>query len=182
LHNSNPITKGSFNIPFARGWWGYTNTFTRPPILLRDGLPLLDWRDAQTNEHNLDLWTIEIVNNASKSVVCAYMVHKYVLANTSDYYKRLFSHSFLESEVKSSRIELDPECTDVFPYFLDYLYNYHGAPMQLQPSLEYVCPLVLLAQYFGVRQLVEDLRSYWKSAMTLNNYQKFVASAQKLDL
>jgi hypothetical protein len=179
------------SIPPVRGcWWdveyvGKAGETTSPPIVLPEGRHVLDWRDAAKSDDGLDRWEIQIVDKDT-SLETEYSVHSYVLANATDYYKSLLSKDFAEKKEQKSRIELPSDVSRVFSYFLDYIYEYHGTPTNMQPPWAFICPLYWLGRYFGTAYLLDDLMRY----LDLDNEMwdvptwcyGLVASAQRHDI
>lgn len=123
--------------------------------------PSLNWR-LDPSESYSD-WEIETVFQGKRQT---YHVHKAVLAfgpRGSQYFARLFeSGSFRESETQRSTIELDDEAMiTAFPTMLDAMYNIKD-PIQFDTSN--VFTLHNLGIYFGIPQLREEARKFWKRA------------------
>ena len=99
-----------------------------------------------------------------------YFVHAAILAvgpKKSMYFARLFSNqSFVESETKTSRIELEELAAIAFPVFLDYMYALDDA---LQITNENAGALHYLGQYFESSRLRKCAQNFWKHNMTFEN-------------
>jgi len=100
-----------------------------------------------------------------------YFVHTAILAvgpKKSIYFTRLFSNqSFVESETKTSRIELEELAAIAFPVFLDYLYAFPDEELQI--TNENVGALHYIGQYFESSHLRKCVRNFWKNNMTFEN-------------
>ncbi|GKZ01551.1 hypothetical protein MPSEU_001105700 [Mayamaea pseudoterrestris] len=163
LYCSNTLVDASTAAtPPGRGWWDVRHRgdiFANPPLIRRVGLlPFADWRHADSL-HGTDVWTIRVNESVD------YTVHRYVLENTTEYFKGLFGQKFAEDRTSTSHITMRSTVAKVFPCFLDYVYAYHGASVTILSPKRYVCPLFWLGQYFGVPQLLDDILCHTRATL-----------------
>ncbi|GKY91826.1 hypothetical protein MPSEU_000154200 [Mayamaea pseudoterrestris] len=186
---SNPVTDAK-HAPPLRLWWlvdllDEQLLAMRPPILLRDGIPTLDWR--QDPDESFSDYRIDIVVKDTQTIF-EYNVHKLMIASGSEYFANLLSpkngSNYVEGERHHSRIELEEATAAAFPHLLDYmywLYSNQGVVGQLRPlSKDVHVSLFWLGDYFKVPQLMRDLDQALAEDLNVSWCCFYLEAARKL--
>ncbi|XP_071833520.1 BTB/POZ domain-containing protein 17-like isoform X3 [Apostichopus japonicus] len=74
--------------------------------------------------------------------------HKLVLVRSSEVFERMFSSDWTDPAKQEIELVEEPECTDIFPAFLRYLYSCH-----IKLTLENTLPVLMLADKYNVVDL-----------------------------
>lgn len=74
--------------------------------------------------------------------------HKLVLVRSSEVFERMFSSDWTDPTKQEVELVEEPECTDIFPEFLRYLYGCH-----IKLTLENTLPVLMLADKYNVIDL-----------------------------
>jgi hypothetical protein len=134
----------------------------------------------------LPITRVEVLyDNEGAIITTTYSVHRFVLAPTSSYFKRLFNNpNYVEAKVKRSSIQVSALAAETFPYFLDYLYGQFsdsGEISRLQ-TYEYNQDVGLywLADYFGVPALTSDVDSVFIADLKLRSCHAYLEAALEL--
>ena len=159
-------------LPPSRVWWR-NSVKELPPVIFYGDEKLIDWR--LPSEESFADYEIEVYSNSDDNggvngseTVTNYHVHRAVLANMSHYFINLLrptsdgrQNKFSEAENRKSRIELKECAAQVFPGFLDLLYNQFSnrGVGRLQPfCCKEAVLLYWLVDYFQVNSLAGPLQ------------------------
>ena len=85
----------------------------------------------------------------------------------SEYFSRLFQNDMAESSECKSRITLEKSAAAAFPLFLDFIYS--NVSDDIPATSENAVALRFLSQYFGVRELFENINKLIRSDLTFSN-------------
>jgi BTB/POZ domain len=78
----------------------------------------------------------------------------------SEYFATLFAGDFAELQDNTSHIKLKKLVADVFPLFLDYMYDNSMGGQETPFTTDNATALYSLAKYFGVRRLENEVKKY----------------------
>ena len=126
-------------------------------------------------EESLSDWTL-IVRRYTESKT--YHVHKACLAvgpGKSEYFASLFRLQMKENTSNTSDIALEDSAADAVPLMLDFLYTQKLGIITAEEAV----PLRYLAEYFGIKRLRQQVRSFIKQDISMANVHHYYQSAKE---
>jgi len=149
----------------------------------------LTWR-LDPSESMSD-WTLRVLNKGTKTVD-EYHVHKNILAvgkRRSEYFVNVFKQRYRSSGSHASsasreevedvtEVVMENCAAAVVPMLLDYMYS---AQTVVQLSPETAPGMRYLSQFFGVRNLFENVMKFIQRDLSLRTVVKYYQAARELD-
>ena len=134
----------------------------------------LDWRKDPTQ--SMSDWTIGVFNSSTTNTNEEwqyYHVHRNVLVLESAYYRNVFATLPLDPDAPSAtHLELHETAALLIPDLLDYMY---GQPLTL--NSENSTALHFLGDFFGLRRLRNEAKTFWQSDLAAWNVATYYRDA-----